>query len=197
MKRFLFASNNPGKLSEVRYVADSFSLEILNPAELGKGTPPNPEETASTYLGNAKIKAESFFQWSGLPSLADDTGLEVDALAGSPGVFSARYAGPSATSEANVRKLLDSLRGVEVRTARFYCLLYFIVDRQNVLTAEAYLDGSIAQEPRGGGGFGYDNIFEVAGSGHTLAELKADGGHIETHRVLACRKLFSIITQES
>lgn len=186
----LFASGNSGKLSEVRATAAEHGVRVLAPSDIG-GAPPEVEESASDYLGNARLKAHAFFAWSGIPSLSDDTGLEVDALNGRPGVLSARYAGPSASPADNIAKLLGELHGATNRSARFYCVLYAILDERNHMTAEAVLEGEIAQAPRGGGGFGYDSVFVVRGTGRTLAELKHEGSPVETHRIKACRNLFT------
>lgn len=193
----LFASGNEGKYKEVSSIGESFGLRILHPRDLGMpGPPPEVEENAPDYLGNARLKAEAFKRWSGLPSLADDTGLEVDALEGGPGVHSARYSEPGATPARNIEKLLAALDGVSNRSARFYCLLYLALDERNHLTAEATLEGDIALERRGDGGFGYDSVFVVRGTGRTLAELKGAGGEVETHRMAACRRLFGILCSE-
>lgn len=195
-KAILFASTNKGKLIEVRTTASEFGIEILSPSdlsdELGIGVP-KVDEDGATYLENAKKKAAQFFEWSGITSLSDDTGLEVSALSGRPGVATARFSGPDATPKQNMDKLLEEMNCIEDRRAKFVCRLYLISKENKPKTVEDYLEGMISKEPRGGGGFGYDPIFIVENSGKTLAELKQDGSSVETHRIKALRRLFSEI----
>jgi XTP/dITP diphosphohydrolase len=204
----LFASTNRGKFREVEEVARSFGINLVSPLDLTGSDyrrfgltaplapPPEVEENADTYIGNAKLKADAYFEWSGIPSLSDDTGLEVDALNGAPGLYSARYGGPGCTPETNIDRLLGNLQNQTSRSARFYCVLYLRFDPSNSLTAEATLEGEILRERRGGGGFGYDSVFKVQGSESTLAELKSSGEVVDTHRIIACRKLFSCLDTE-
>ena len=122
-RRLLLASANQGKLRELRTILDGLPVELVGLAEAGPGEPPEVEETGDTFLENALLKARAYAAWSGLAAVADDSGLEVDALGGAPGVRSARYAGPGASDQANLDKLLAELTGVppERRTARFRC----------------------------------------------------------------------------
>lgn len=189
----VFASHNPGKAREVALVLAEFGVHCITVAELEvqKGPAPKPEETAGTYEGNARIKAEAFFKWCQLPSLADDAGLEVAALQGEPGVDSAVYAGPQADSQANIDKLLSALKGVTHREARFVSQLYLKTEH-GVYLERAFLEGRIIEEMRGQGGFGYDSVFVPKGESLTLAEIKAERGEgYATHRVKALRALFS------
>ena len=157
---------------------------------------PDVAEHADSYHGNARLKADSFFRWCGLPSLADDTGLEVDALGGRPGVHSARYAGPHGRSEDNIRKLLREISqspslGKKGRRARFVCHLVLKFGDGQYVENHAELMGEIGFAPHGHGGFGYDSVFIVDGYGKTLAELKEKDLPVKTHRILALEKLLS------
>lgn len=198
MGEILFASTNKGKLAEVRQVGAEFGLSVLSPADIlleGRGEIPDVDESAGSYSGNSQLKADAFCAWSGLPVVADDTGLEVDALNGRPGVYSARYAGPAAEPSQNIAKLLSELSGVPAsrRTARFYCFLYFRTPGGEVRVAEGALRGAIAEAQSGGGGFGYDSIFTVEGTNETLAQLKERKHPVATHRINACRTLFQAV----
>ena len=156
---------------------------------------PEVLESAADYAGNARLKAEAFAAWSGLAAVADDTGLEVQALGGAPGILSARFAGEQGNMKANIAKLLKEMEGQNNRQAFFRCVLCLVQPSVVPLTVEGILTGEIAREPRGAGGFGYDNVFVVAGCGRTLAELKEAKVEIKTHRILALEKLFAQLSQ--
>ena len=196
-KKILFASTNSGKVEEVKLALNGSGVDIVSPQDflrdwgkVGQVTPvPIVDENGTTYLENARLKANRFFLWANMPALADDTGLEVAALGGVPGVFSARYAGEGATSQKNREKLLWALRDATDRTAKFCCVLCLKISSSANVEVSATLGGSITREPRGGAGFGYDSVFEVEGTGKTLAELKESGQPIKTHRLLALQKL--------
>ena len=148
------------------------------------------EETGTTLLENSLIKARSVHQITGLPSLADDTGLEVDALGGAPGVYSARFAGENPTYEDNVNKLLSKLDGVsaEKRTARFRTVIAFVEDKTE-LFAEGIIEGLITVEPRGYGGFGYDPVFLPTTEGKTFSEMSQERKNQISHRGRALAKM--------
>ncbi len=150
-----------------------------------------PEEVGGTLAENALIKARAAFRLTGATCLADDTGLEVDALDGRPGVHASRFAGPGATYADHVRKLLAELRGVEParRTARFRCACVACLPDGRELLAEGVLEGRIIESPRGANGFGYDPVFEVEGVGRTLAELPDAEKNALSHRARAVRAL--------
>ena len=174
--------------------AASYGVVIAAPEELrGKfGTPPEINENGRDFLENARLKAQGFFNWSGMSSLADDAGLEVAALGGAPGIHTARFAGPDCSSADNRRKLLQVMRGISDRTARFVCVLYLLSSEGPPLAVRAELPGEIGLEERGAGGFGYDRVFAVGGfAGKTLAELKEEKVALKTHRILALEKLFA------
>jgi XTP/dITP diphosphohydrolase len=158
---------------------------------------PVVEENMDTYLGNARIKAAAFNHWSKIPSLADDTGLEVAALGGRPGVYSARYAGAQGNAQGNINKLLMELRNIKDRRAVFKCALSLYLNGIERLSVIADLPGEIAEDPSGCGGFGYDSIFYLPDYEMTLAQLKERHIEIETHRVRACKSLFASLAEQS
>lgn len=182
--RLVVASKNPDKISEIEEILRSLSLtdEIVRGLDW-----PDIEETGRTLKENALIKARAVAEFTGLPVVADDTGLEVDALGGGPGVNTARYAGPGASYEDNVSRLLESMEGVEDRTARFRAVVALVMPDGVEVTAEGSVEGVITKERRGGGGFGYDPVFEV--DGKTLAEMTAEDKNALSHRARALRAL--------
>ncbi len=189
LRKLVLASANAGKLRELRAILGD-DWELVSQAELGIDA---PEETGRTFLENALLKARHAARLSGRPALADDSGLEVDALGGAPGIHSARYAGPAADDEANRRKLLDALAGVPPtrRTARFRCVIALVrqADDQDPLVAEGCWAGRITEAARGSGGFGYDPVFLDLESGLTAAELPAGVKNAISHRARALRAL--------
>jgi XTP/dITP diphosphohydrolase len=186
----LLATANVGKLRELRELLGD--LTVLGLHDVGIDDLP---ETADTFLGNATQKAVEAARRTGLPCLADDSGLCVDALGGAPGVYSARYAGRHGDDAANRALLLERLRDVadDLRTARFRCVLA-LVDRagplgERVLHAEGECPGAITRAPRGDGGFGYDPLFVPAGETRTMAELPSAAKHVLSHRGAALRSM--------
>jgi XTP/dITP diphosphohydrolase len=178
------ASQNPDKIREVEEVLGSLAL----PIEIVRGFEwPEVEETEETLEGNALLKARAVAAHTGLAAVADDTGLEVRALGGAPGVFTARYAGPDATYADNVGKLLDELDGVEDRRARFRTAVALVDPSGQEVVVEGALEGSITREPRGAGGFGYDPVFLV--DGRTLAEIPLAEKNAISHRARALQAL--------
>ncbi|MEX2399773.1 MAG: RdgB/HAM1 family non-canonical purine NTP pyrophosphatase [Rhodothermales bacterium] len=184
--KILLATRNAGKVSEMRSLLSDLPVELISALDLDD--PPDVEEDADTLEGNARKKADVLHAYSGLPALADDTGLEVDRLEGRPGVRSARYAGPKADDAANRRKLLDELDGAGDRAARFRTVIAF-VDRAGVHQFEGICRGRIIDEERGTGGFGYDSIFVPEDADRTFAELSADEKNEVSHRGRALRLL--------
>ena len=187
----LLASANQGKLRELRTILDGLPVELVGLAEAGLGEPPEVEETGETFLANALIKAREYAAWSGLAAVADDSGLEVDALGGAPGVRSARYAGPGASDQANLDKLLAELTGVppERRTARFRCAAVLVDPEAGEWHAEAAWEGRLLDAPRGTGGFGYDPVFLPDGWELTSAEVDQATKDAASHRGQAFRAL--------
>ncbi len=181
--RLVIASNNKGKIAELAELLRPLGLTPLPQGELGVG---EAEEPAVTFVENAILKARHAARVTGLPALADDSGIAVDALGGEPGVRSARYAGDSASDEDNVRALLSALQGVpaEQRTAQFHCVLVYLrhADDPTPVICHGRWPGHILEHPRGGGGFGYDPVFLVPETGTSAAELsREDKGRI-SHR---------------
>ncbi|MGI6524297.1 MAG: RdgB/HAM1 family non-canonical purine NTP pyrophosphatase [Bdellovibrionota bacterium] len=192
-KEFVFATANKGKLEEMQAIATRFNIKVLSPLDLvqrGLQNPPDVEETADTYEGNAKLKADAISKWSGLPAIADDTGLEVAALNGAPGLLSARYAGDPCTPADNRKKLLSVLDGEKNRKAQFRSVICFS-NGGEVKYFYGVLNGSITTAEYGSGGFGYDSIFLVDGYNETLAQLKGKGSPVKTHRVQALEEFFN------
>ena len=188
MPRLLLATNNPGKAAEYRALLAGCGWELVTPREIGLDLA--VEEAGQDYRQNAKIKAAKFAQASGLVALADDSGLEVDALGGRPGPLSARYAGPDRADEERVAALLAEMEGVpeERRTARFRCVIVLGWPEGKVELFEGTVEGRIAQEARGEGGFGYDPVFLLPGRGRTFAELPPEEKNAVSHRGEAARK---------
>ena len=181
------ASANPDKVAEIRAILDGVVDVLPRPADI-----PDVVEDADTLVGNARLKAAAISTASGLPALADDTGLEVDALGGAPGVYSARYAGNGCTYEDNRRKLLTELDGVAERSARFRTVAIVVWPDGSEVAAEGVCEGRITDDERGGAGFGYDAVFEpLEGGGSTFAEMPAAAKHAISHRGRAFRALLS------
>ncbi len=184
LQRLVVASKNPDKIREVEAVLEGLAQHV----EIVRGLDwPEVEETEPTLEGNALLKARAVKNATGIASVADDTGLEVDALAGAPGVFTARYSGPDATYASNVAKLLADLEGVDERTARFRTAVALVDDDGDEVVVEGVLEGVISTERRGAGGFGYDPIFEV--DGVTLAEMDPAQKNQISHRARALQAL--------
>ena len=192
MTTVLIASNNAHKATEIAEALDFPGWEFKTLKQVGVSS--DPAEDAETFLGNARIKAHAAQQASGgMPVLADDSGLEVDALDGAPGVRSARYAGEPCDDAANNAKLLDALSDVadEARTARFVCQLVFLDENGNEVDARGTVEGRIAHEAHGENGFGYDPLFlpEVFGFERSLGEAKPEEKNAVSHRGNALREL--------
>jgi XTP/dITP diphosphohydrolase len=187
--KLVLATFNPDKARELTALLDLPGVEIATLA--GFAGAESPEETGATLEENAALKADAARRLTGLPAIADDTGLEVDALDGAPGIHAARFAGPGATYADNVRLLLARLAGVPLarRTARFrtVCVAWFPSGLR--LAGEGVLEGRIALSPRGTQGFGYDPVFEPLDSDRTLAELGAAEKNADSHRARAVRAL--------
>ncbi len=185
----IIASNNPGKLKELKRLIEPLGYSLTTPAELKIND--IPEETGATFRENAWIKAESCYRLTGLTAIADDSGLEVDALDGAPGVRSARFAGEGATDLDNNQRLLEKLRGVPMpeRTAHFRCVAVCLTADGVRLFAEGSAEGVILEAPRGPRGFGYDPLFLDPVSGKTFAELDGAEKDAVSHRGKAFRSL--------
>jgi XTP/dITP diphosphohydrolase len=191
--RVVLASSNSGKLRELASLLAPFGFDLVAQTALGVETPP---ETGQTFAENALLKARYAAAATSLPSLADDSGIEVDALGGRPGVYSARYAGEGATDQDNLRKMLGELRDVPPgkRTARYQCVIAFVgtaLDAESIIASGTW-EGTVIGEPRGLGGFGYDPIFVPSGFDRTAAELDPAEKNSLSHRGQALR---SLVTQ--
>ena len=192
----MFATRNPGKLVELRQLLPGIAVLDIDEAaaRLGRAIP-EVDEDADTFAGNAAKKAREVSRATELPALADDSGLEVDALGGAPGVWSARYAGPGAGDAANNARLIAALAGVPAarRTARFRSVLA-LADvagplRDTVITADGTCEGIVLEAPRGSGGFGYDPLFLVPELGQTFAELGVGTKGELSHRARAMQAI--------
>src|SRR5690606_2273578 len=183
---------NPGKVAELRALLAGLPVELVSAAELPDA--PDVEEDAPTLEGNAAKKAQALHAHAGLPALADDTGLEVDALGGAPGVHSARFAGPAADDAANREKLLAALAEATGRRARFRTVIAF-AEGGEVRLFEGVCEGRITEAQRGAGGFGYDPVFEPEGETRTFAEMPAEEKNRISHRSRALRGLAQYLSQ--
>jgi len=194
VKEIVIATHNPDKKKEIMIVLRELGVNILfldNFPEIGE-----IEETGSTLLENSLIKARTVSAITGIPAIADDTGLEVDALNGAPGIYSARYAGINVSYEDNVRKLLSEMSSIEMgsRTARFRTVVSFHSSKKE-LWAEGVIEGSITMNPSGKGGFGYDPIFRVKKTGKTFAEMTREEKNKISHRGVALEKMCKLLKE--
>jgi XTP/dITP diphosphohydrolase len=194
-ERLLIGSGNPGKQREYRELLAGLDLVLVTPDQLDP-VPPEPEESGATFAENASHKARAYASASGLRAVADDSGLEVDALHGAPGLRSRRFFGEDATPQDRNARLLALLEGVERRGARFVCVTALAQPDGRVELFDGEVRGEIGLRPRGEGGFGYDPIFVIAGDGRTMAELPADEKHRVSHRGLAVAKLRAYLSEE-
>jgi len=183
----VIATRNAGKASEIRDLLEDFPVRIKNIGDFGPI--PEVEEDGHTFDDNAYKKASFAARVLGIPALADDSGLVVDALGGAPGVYSARYAGENATDEQRYRKLLAEMKGKTHRKAAFECVLSIAVPEGPALTYEGRCEGEIAEEPAGQNGFGYDPIFYYPPLGKTFGQLTRDEKSHISHRGKALREL--------
>ena len=193
--RIVLASGNAGKLREIERILEDLDVEILPQSGFGVT---EADETGNTFVENALIKARHAAMMTGLPAIADDSGLVVTALGGKPGVFSARYAGPDATDDQNIDKLLYELRDVDDpdRTAAFHCCACYVSpDDSTSLIAEGRWDGILLRSRRGDGGFGYDPVFYDPECGRTAAELGATQKNERSHRGKALTALASMMRE--
>ena len=192
--KILIATHNKHKLDEMSRILEPMGYEVVTDTDLGF-TLTEAEENGSTFLENARIKAESGCKESGIPCIADDSGLCVDALDGEPGVYSARYSGEHGDDKANNAKLLDKLSGVpdEKRTARFVCAICVSFPDGSEITAEGTCEGKIGYEYRGNNGFGYDPLFMVGDK--SFAELSAAEKDAVSHRGNALKRLEKLLSK--
>lgn len=193
--RIALATRNTHKIRELERICADWPVEWVTVEDHDPAGFPDVEETGDTFLENAALKARAVAAASGLPALADDSGIEVDALGGRPGVRSARYAGEGATDEQNLRELIRAVRGIPAggRTARYRCLAVLAYPDGALTHAEGTCEGTLETSPRGTGGFGYDPIFEPGGWDQTMAELTAEQKDRISHRGRAFRALRDLL----
>ncbi len=198
MKQIVLASSNPGKVREINQLLADLDLQVRPQSEFGVE---DAEETGLSFVENAILKARNAARHTGLPAIADDSGIEVDALNGAPGIYSARFAGTGASDRDNLEKLLADLRGVPEagRSARFQCLLVYLRHAADPtpLICQGTWEGRILHEPRGTHGFGYDPVFYVPTHDCSSAELPPEVKNALSHRGQALRKLVSALQARS
>jgi len=189
LSKLLMATHNQGKATELRDLLANFPIQILTLADFPEVSA--LEETGTTFLENALQKANAAAEISGLPTLADDSGLKVDALQGQPGVYSARFAGEPGNDEQNNLKLLQLMEGIlpAQRTARFVSVIVLVLPQGQVYSTEGHCEGLILESLRGTGGFGYDPLFYVPELGKTMAELTLEEKNMVSHRAKALKRM--------
>lgn len=193
--KVVLATRNQGKVEELRRILDAAGIggvELLTARDVDA---PEVEETEDTFVGNALLKANATAAATGLPCLADDSGLEVAALGGAPGVRSARYAGRHGDDEANLRLVLEKMRGVDPRDARFICAAALAAPDGRTWTAVGVIDGVLTEAPSGTNGFGYDPIFQPHGEQRTTAEMGPGEKDAISHRGKAFRAIAPAIAE--
>ncbi len=192
--KVVLASSNKGKLREINQILGNLGIEALPQSDFDVS---DAEETGLTFVENAILKARHAARTTGLPAIADDSGLEVDALRGAPGIYSARFAGPGATDADNVQKLLEALKDVPEteRTARFQCLMVFMSHAEDPtpLICQGTWEGRILRQPSGENGFGYDPVFFVPGENRAAAELPPEVKNRLSHRGQALARLLDAL----
>jgi XTP/dITP diphosphohydrolase len=191
----LIGSGNPGKQREWRELLAGLDAVLIVPADLDP-PPPEPEEDGATFEANAIHKARSYAVAAGVRAVADDSGLEVDALRGAPGLRSRRFFGEDASAQERNTKLLALMQDVSERGARFVCVAALAHPDGRVETFDGEVRGEIGLAPRGDEGFGYDPLFVIAGDGRTMAELPSEEKHRISHRGLAAAKLRARLAEE-
>jgi len=193
----VIASNNPNKIREIKAILEPLGWQVLSQREAGVHV--NPEETGETFEENSLIKARAVMEICGLPAIADDSGISVDALHGDPGVHSARYGGDACPDDRSRNDLL--LRNMETvpadrRTSRFVSVITMVWPEGKCLQARGELEGEILREPRGDGGFGYDPLFWIPGEGCTMAQLSPERKNQISHRARALGAFVEKLTEE-
>ena len=192
--KLVLASQNRGKLREMEAILSRYGIEVCLQSDLGVQV--DVEETGATFEENSRLKAQAVFEATGLAAIADDSGLEVDALGGAPGVYSARYGGDAcADDEARNDLLLRNLEGVENRTARFVSAITCVMPDGCVLTARGECEGVILHERMGTGGFGYDPLFYVPEEGESFASLPAERKNRISHRARALERFEQLLLE--
>ncbi|EAX47764.1 non-canonical purine NTP pyrophosphatase, rdgB/HAM1 family [Thermosinus carboxydivorans Nor1] len=195
VKEIVVATRNAGKVAEITAALADLPVTLRSLRDFG--AVPDAVEDGDTFEANAVLKAKHYARYTGMACLADDSGLEVDALGGAPGVFSARYAGEGAGDAANNAKLLRELAGVPAhrRSARFRCVLAFLDEDGTLLVTEGTCEGIILEQPRGTGGFGYDPLLYLPELGKTVAELTIAEKNAVSHRGKALRQMAAMLAE--
>ncbi|WP_186576232.1 XTP/dITP diphosphatase [Aquibacillus kalidii] len=198
MEKLIIATKNKGKMKDFKELFSKYNIEVISLLDL-ETTIPDIEETGATFEENAALKAKEISEMFQLPVLADDSGLEVDALDGEPGIYSARYAGEEKNDQANLHKVLDKLANVskEDRKARFICVLAIAVPGKEMIYKKGYCEGTIGYQPVGENGFGYDPIFFPEGSEKSMAQLSPSEKNQISHRGNALVQLEEWLQQNS
>ncbi|NMA93052.1 MAG: XTP/dITP diphosphatase [Clostridiales bacterium] len=186
------ATRNEGKLKELKGIAEKYGMQLLSMKDVGYGDF-EIEENGESFRENALIKAETLCEMLGRPCIGDDSGLCVDALGGAPGVHSARYAGEHGNDAANRTKLLEEMRGISERGAHFECCIALCFPKSKTIVARGICSGTIAEEERGSGGFGYDSLFVPEGYSETFAELPEEIKNLISHRGRALQELEKLL----
>lgn len=187
--RLVLATHNPGKVVELAELLNPHGLDVVSAGELGL---PEPDETETSFIGNARLKALSAATLSGLPAIADDSGLCVDGLGGAPGIYSARWAGPGKDFSVAMARVNDEL-GTNPRTAHFICALCVAWPDGHTEVVEGRVDGTLVWPPRGGNGFGYDPMFLMDGKAQTYGEMPRAKKEEDNHRARAFQQLDALL----
>lgn len=193
--KLVLATNNEGKVREFARILEPLGIEVMTQKQAGVHV--SPEENGTTFAENARIKAMAVYEATGLPTVADDSGLCIDAMNGEPGVYSARYYGEDTSYEEKNRRIIESLNGVaeEKRTARFVAHITCVLSKDEILDCEGVCEGTIGHKPAGDGGFGYDPIFYVGDK--SFAELDGEAKDKVSHRGKALEKLYQKLKERN
>ena len=193
--KLVLATNNEGKVREFARILEPLGIEVMTQKQAGVHV--SPEENRTTFAENARIKAMAVYEATGLPTVADDSGLCIDAMNGEPGVYSARYYGEDTPYEEKNRRIIESLNGVaeEKRTARFVAHITCVLSKDEILDCEGVCEGTIGHKPAGDGGFGYDPIFYVGDK--SFAELDGEAKDKVSHRGKALEKLYQKLKERN
>ena len=192
--KLVIASHNKGKIVEIRELLGAYVSDIVSAGDLGL---PEPEETGTTFIANAELKARASAIAANLPALADDSGIAVSALGGDPGIYSARWAGPEKDFDMAMRKIETLLAGKADRSATFVCALSLAWPDGHCETVEGMVTGSLIWPPKGDNGFGYDPMFATDGMLESFGEMEPEEKHAISHRADAFRKLVAKVFAES
>ena len=193
--KLVLATNNEGKVREFARILEPLGIEVMTQKQAGVHV--SPEENGTTFAENARIKAMAVYEATGLPTVADDSGLCIDAMNGEPGVYSARYYGEDTPYEEKNRRIIESLNGIaeEKRTARFVAHITCVLSKDEILDCEGVYEGTIGHKPAGDGGFGYDPIFYVGDK--SFAELDGEAKDKVSHRGKALEKLYQKLKERN